>query len=183
MRHTSLLWIVTGVGQVVLQVAAATPCAFAYGIEKSYWPSLYAEVCIMLSAVFMNNEPVGACIPQFTVDIFGVWAHFCLFWLWSCNRVVFVKQLAEYGNIENLLLVQQMEAEFTKWMKFYGRKSSCFHLEKGDFLDDVYLNTITSATWVFCLIFSAYVWLHISFSPGDIWDIQWNVFDEDLDKC
>jgi len=32
-----------GVGQVVLQVAAATPCK-CFGIEKSFWPALYAKV-------------------------------------------------------------------------------------------------------------------------------------------
>ena len=33
-----------GVGQVVLQVAASTPCKCAFGIEKSFWPALYAKV-------------------------------------------------------------------------------------------------------------------------------------------
>jgi len=32
------------VGQVVLQVAAATPCKCSLGIEKSFWPALYAKV-------------------------------------------------------------------------------------------------------------------------------------------
>lgn len=36
---------VTGVGQVVLQVAAATQCKSCYGIEKAEWPAKYAEVC------------------------------------------------------------------------------------------------------------------------------------------
>jgi len=35
-----------GVGQVVLQVAAATPCKSAVGIEKSFWPALYAKVTL-----------------------------------------------------------------------------------------------------------------------------------------
>ena len=34
----------SGVGQVVLQIAALTPCKFAWGIERAEWPSRYAEV-------------------------------------------------------------------------------------------------------------------------------------------
>ena len=34
----------TGVGQVVLQIAAETPCKFSYGLEKADWPAKYAEV-------------------------------------------------------------------------------------------------------------------------------------------
>ncbi|XP_052775072.1 serine-rich adhesin for platelets-like isoform X1 [Mya arenaria] len=33
----------SGVGQVVLQVAACTPCNICYGIEKAEWPAGYAE--------------------------------------------------------------------------------------------------------------------------------------------
>ncbi|XP_066299108.1 histone-lysine N-methyltransferase, H3 lysine-79 specific-like isoform X7 [Branchiostoma lanceolatum] len=33
----------SGVGQVVLQVAASTPCRFCYGVEKSEVPALYCE--------------------------------------------------------------------------------------------------------------------------------------------
>jgi len=36
---------VEGVGQVILQVAAATQCKSCYGIEKAEWPAKYAEVC------------------------------------------------------------------------------------------------------------------------------------------
>jgi len=43
-----LLVLITyaGVGQVVLQVAAATPCKCSFGIEKAYWPALYAKVTL-----------------------------------------------------------------------------------------------------------------------------------------
>lgn len=34
----------SGVGQVVLQLAASTPCKMAWGIEKAEWPNRYAEV-------------------------------------------------------------------------------------------------------------------------------------------
>ncbi|EFX76269.1 hypothetical protein DAPPUDRAFT_198981, partial [Daphnia pulex] len=33
----------SGVGQVVLQVAASTPCKMAWGVERSEWPNRYAE--------------------------------------------------------------------------------------------------------------------------------------------
>ena len=36
----------TGVGQVVQQVAAATQCKSCYGIEKAEWPAKYAEACL-----------------------------------------------------------------------------------------------------------------------------------------
>lgn len=36
---------VPGVGQVVLQVAAATNCKHHYGVEKADIPAKYAEVC------------------------------------------------------------------------------------------------------------------------------------------
>lgn len=39
---------VAGVGQVVLQVAAATQCKSCYGIEKAEWPAKYAEVRLLL---------------------------------------------------------------------------------------------------------------------------------------
>ncbi len=34
----------SGVGQVVLQVAASTPCKMAWGVERAEWPNRYAEV-------------------------------------------------------------------------------------------------------------------------------------------
>lgn len=34
----------SGVGQVVLQMAAATPCKICFGVEKADIPSKYAEV-------------------------------------------------------------------------------------------------------------------------------------------
>ena len=34
----------SGVGQVVLQIAALTPCKFSCGIELGEWPNRYAEV-------------------------------------------------------------------------------------------------------------------------------------------
>lgn len=34
----------SGVGQVVLQIAASTPCKMAWGIERADCPSRYAEV-------------------------------------------------------------------------------------------------------------------------------------------
>ena len=37
----------SGVGQVVLQMAAATPCKICLGVEKADVPSRYAEVSIV----------------------------------------------------------------------------------------------------------------------------------------
>lgn len=38
----------SGVGQVVLQMAAATPCKICLGIERAEVPSRYAEVCAFI---------------------------------------------------------------------------------------------------------------------------------------
>lgn len=46
--------MLTGVGQVVLQVAAATPCKLCYGIEKAEWPAAYADVCLYI--LYLLNE-------------------------------------------------------------------------------------------------------------------------------
>ena len=43
-HHHRNVHLHTGVGQVVLQVAAATPCKFCYGIEKADVPAEYAVV-------------------------------------------------------------------------------------------------------------------------------------------
>ena len=34
----------SGVGQVVLQIAASTTCKMAWGVERAEWPNRYAEV-------------------------------------------------------------------------------------------------------------------------------------------
>lgn len=70
-----------GVGQVVLQVAAATNCKHHYGVEKADIPAKYAEVsdhtCMLLGAsvgcssfkprvsVFMTPSTFqqSACVP------------------------------------------------------------------------------------------------------------------------
>ena len=36
--------VIIGVGQVVVQIAAATPCQSCYGMEKADCPAIYAEV-------------------------------------------------------------------------------------------------------------------------------------------
>lgn len=41
---TNFKLLFTGVGQVVLQVAAATNCKHYYGVEKADIPATYAEV-------------------------------------------------------------------------------------------------------------------------------------------
>lgn len=42
------LFYISGVGQVVLQVAASTPCKMCYGIEKAEFPAKYAMVSMFI---------------------------------------------------------------------------------------------------------------------------------------
>ena len=41
-----------------------------------------------------------------------------------------------------------MELEFESWMRFYGKESGMYRLEKGDFLSETYQEAISSATYV-----------------------------------
>lgn len=43
-EHERRCFLFAGVGQVVLQVAAATNCKHYYGVEKADIPATYAEV-------------------------------------------------------------------------------------------------------------------------------------------
>lgn len=47
----------SGVGQVVLQMAAATPCRVCFGVEKAEVPSKYAEV----SPTLVINALIKTC--------------------------------------------------------------------------------------------------------------------------
>lgn len=66
----------SGVGQVVLQMAAATPCRICFGVEKAEVPSKYAEVCLFQLKVYqylnvMNNfVKFIDCLSCF---VFSVW--------------------------------------------------------------------------------------------------------------
>ncbi len=42
----------SGVGNVVLQVAAVSQCKMCYGFEKAEWPAFYAEVANFISPIF-----------------------------------------------------------------------------------------------------------------------------------
>jgi len=44
-----------------------------------------------------------------------------------------------------------MEFEYEFWMRFYGKESSTYRLEKGDFLSETYQEAISSATYVILL--------------------------------
>jgi len=44
--------------------------------------------------------------------------------------------------------MQQMELEYESWMRFYGKESGSYRLEKGDFLGETYQDAISSATYV-----------------------------------
>jgi len=41
-----------------------------------------------------------------------------------------------------------MELEYESWMRFYGKESGRYRLEKGDFLSEAYQDAISSATYV-----------------------------------
>jgi len=41
-----------------------------------------------------------------------------------------------------------MELEYEFWLRFYGKESGRYRLEKGDFLDETYHEAISSATYV-----------------------------------
>lgn len=45
----------SGVGQVVLQMAAATPCRVCFGVEKAEVPSKYAEVGVTENIFIANT--------------------------------------------------------------------------------------------------------------------------------
>jgi len=44
-----------------------------------------------------------------------------------------------------------MEMEYESWMRFYGKESGSYRLEKGDFLGETYQDAISSATYVILL--------------------------------
>ncbi len=59
----------SGVGQVVLQVAASTPCKMAWGVERSEWPNRYAEV-----TVNFYNFPFPKILDQiFFMVLYRIW--------------------------------------------------------------------------------------------------------------
>ncbi|KAJ8673459.1 hypothetical protein QAD02_004721 [Eretmocerus hayati] len=76
----------SGVGQVVLQMAAATPCKICLGVERADVPAKYAE---------------------------------------------------------------SMQANFRKWLSWYGKRCGEYRIVKGDFLADEHKENITGATIVF----------------------------------
>ena len=65
---STLLVCVSGVGQVVLQVAAATQCKSCYGIEKAEWPAQYAEVCLSVCV----NSCLRICLCCLSISLFHV---------------------------------------------------------------------------------------------------------------
>jgi predicted RNA methylase len=59
----------SGVGQVVLQMAAATPCKICFGVERADVPSKYAEVShvSLMLAICLCLE--GATVTEFHLVI------------------------------------------------------------------------------------------------------------------
>lgn len=71
LRFVSFFVFLTGVGQVVLQVAAATNCKHHYGVEKADIPAKYAEVRGFLKRV------VCMCLIWRLTEWFGITAKCC----------------------------------------------------------------------------------------------------------
>ena len=46
-----MTFVFQGVGQVVMQVAAATNCKMCFGIEKAESPARYAQVCVFFQKI------------------------------------------------------------------------------------------------------------------------------------
>lgn len=115
----------SGVGQVVLQVAAMIDCKLCYGIEKADRPAKYAEV--------------GG---EFELLLFI--SFIILIWLLQLHRVRCLMFTLGFAG-------QNMEFEFRKWMKFYGKIYSNFTLEKGDFLVESVKERILTASCVIIL--------------------------------
>lgn len=55
----------TGVGQVVLQVAAASECKVCYGIERVEWPAKYA----LVSDVALTTVPPRVVESDLGLDL------------------------------------------------------------------------------------------------------------------
>ena len=53
-EETNFVDLGSGVGQVVLQVAAATSAKSCYGIEKAEWPASYAGVSLLFLLLIFN---------------------------------------------------------------------------------------------------------------------------------
>ena len=52
----------SGVGHVVLQVAASTPCKSCFGIEKAHWPALYAKVTVVYFLLNLDFICFSICV-------------------------------------------------------------------------------------------------------------------------
>jgi len=50
-----------------------------------------------------------------------------------------------------------MQKQFDSWMRFYGKVSSRYKLEKGDFLSEKYQDAITSATYDIIVRFTGFL--------------------------
>lgn len=67
----------SGVGQVVLQMAAATPCKICFGVEKAEVPSKYAEVSWIILCCFhgwLHSSSRGVDGSGFVVHLEGCMA-------------------------------------------------------------------------------------------------------------
>ena len=114
----------SGVGQIVLQVAAAMKCRRCYGIERSETPCRYAKVNLKTT--------------------------FLLIFLLYCIQTPLTLHLSYCIQMLLSLILhkipQAMEREFIRWMKFYGKPYSEFKILKGDFLEERFRSIIQQSS-------------------------------------
>jgi hypothetical protein len=66
--------------------------------------------------------------------------------VWHIYFCILFYSSADVVACDMLFGKQCLEAEFRKWMKFYGKICSEYKLKKGDFLSDEMKEVISSAT-------------------------------------
>lgn len=135
----------TGVGQVVVQIAAATACQSCYGMEKAECPATYAEVN------WYRYRPYYCCQHFISMVSFAN-----ILWRYTCrtkNRTTKYCSLISIASVTHasnfyacFCVYQQMSAEFRRWMSFYGKQYNPYELERGDFLCEEMKEKINSAT-------------------------------------
>ena len=163
---TPLLPHHTGVGQVVLQIAASTRCKFSYGIERAHWPAKYSKVAccraVLLFCCCVFVALLLCCVVVIVVlcccyrraVLFSccccMFSSMCIHYLCvvviqcccGCSVIVIVC-FSPYVSL--LCVTQSLAQEFVWWMSFFGKHVGRFELEKGDFLSDDKVDVINSA--------------------------------------
>lgn len=127
----------SGVGHVVLQVAASTPCKSCFGIEKAHWPALYAKVTGIFFLLVLDFNCLSTCVHCFVKVLKMNYILYTTSVQIQCSTEIFTL---------NKFSFKQMSSEFDKWMKFYGKECGPYDLLKGNFLSDDFKDIISNAT-------------------------------------